>query len=104
MLTNGAATIVVVVAVLLAGLGSVWVARTVAVELSVPLVVVAAIIVADAAAPLARLPRFQVRMLLEIEIVPCVALVERTLMLAGSESLTVTPVATLGPALLTATT
>src|ERR1019366_5326161 len=102
--TPPGATSVVAVALLLAGLGSVCVARTVAVVLSVPLVVVAATMVREALAPLAKVPRFQVRMLLEIDSVPCVALVARTMILAGSDSLTVTPVAVLGPALVTATT
>src|ERR1035437_8510406 len=99
---NGAATIVVVVAVLLVGFGSACVARTVAVVLSVPLAVVVAIIVSEALAPLVKAPRFQVRKLLEIEMLPCVALVERTLTTAGSRPLTATPVAKLGPALVTA--
>ena len=102
ILINGAATIVVVVAVLLVGFGSACVARTVAVVLSVPLAVVLATIESEALAPLVKAPRLQVKKLLEIEMLPCVALVERTLTAAGSRPLTATPVAKLGPALVTA--
>src|ERR1017187_4417682 len=103
MLTKGADTTVVAVAVLLDRFGSVCEASTLAVVLSVPVVVVLATIVSEALAPLASESILQNRVLLEIRIAPCVALVERTLRLAGKDSLTRRPVARLGPALVTDT-
>src|ERR1039458_2277506 len=101
MLTKGAVTTVVTVALLLARFASACAPIAVAVELRVPLVVVRAVIVIVALAPVAKLPTFQMRVLLEIEVVPCVGVEETTATLAGSVSLTITLVAGLGPRLVT---
>src|SRR5438034_494719 len=87
-------------AVLLAGLGSVSLPEMVAVLVIMPAVAGAvALIVIVAVAPLARLPMVQVTVFEALAQVPTEEEAETKVTPAGRVSLTVTPVASLGPLL-----
>src|SRR6266550_6291135 len=97
-------TVVVAVALLLSGFGSVWFPLTVAVLVSVPGVVVVTTIVMLALAPFARLPRLQVTVpslgfVVDRLQLPWVEETELKWTVAGKGSVTVTPVASRGPLL-----
>src|SRR5262249_39042617 len=98
--TNGPLTWTVAVAVLLAVLVSCSVATVVAVLVSVPVwvAVVTRVIVTEA--PTLRLPSWQLTRAPPVQ-VPCELVTETKLAPAGTGSATVTPVASLGPLLVT---
>jgi hypothetical protein len=101
--------VVVAVALLLAGFGSVWSPLTLAVLVSVPGFVALTTMVMVALAPLERLPRLQVTVpsfgeffvAVERVQVPWVEDTELKCTVAGKASVTVTPVASCGPLLVT---
>src|SRR6266436_2353024 len=101
MLTNGGATTVVAVAELLAGLGSVCVAETEAVLLSVLATADLTTTVIVALAPLAMVPRLAVNELLVTEMPPCVVELVTMVSPAGRDWFMITLVAMLGPRLVT---
>jgi hypothetical protein len=99
-----AVTVVVAVALLFALLGSASVAVTLAVLVIVPLEVGALTTIVTVADPaLAIVPRLHVTVPLACVHVPWVAVADTKVTPEGSVSVTVTPLAPLGPALLTLT-
>ena len=93
-------TVVVAVAELFELLGSVASPETEAVFVTVPAWSAVTVIVTVACAPEASAPRLQVSVVVP-EQAPCDAFAAAKLTLAGSGSVTVTPVAVLGPLFLT---
>src|SRR5436190_11781105 len=102
-------TVVVAVALLLSGFGSVSFPTTVAVSVSVPGVVVVTTIVMLALAPFARFPRLQVTVpplgkgfvVADRVQLPWVEATELKWTLSGKGSVAVTPVASCGPVFVT---
>jgi hypothetical protein len=99
--TGGSFTVVVAVAVLLAVLGSFSVAVMVAVLVIVPATVGVTTSVTVIVPPLAIPPRLQVTVPLTWLQVPWLGVADTKVTPAGRVSVRVTPVALLGPALLT---
>lgn len=96
----GVTTCVEVVALLLFVCGSAGEPLTLAELVSVPVTVGFTVIVTVALAPLARLPRVQVTVVVPLQL-PWVAEAETKVAVLGSGSVTVTPVAAAGPVLVT---